>query len=50
MECAEDIAARIASELASMARGAKAARLDTLHYLIEMARLEAEQAAASRRL
>jgi len=48
MERTQETAARIASELARLAREAKAVRLDTLHYLIEMARIEASQAAGER--
>ena len=39
------VARRIADELAGLAREAREARLDTLAYLIEMARLEAGSAA-----
>lgn len=45
MERPQDIAGRIANELAALAREAQAVHLDTLHYLIEMARMEAERSA-----
>lgn len=44
----EEVARRLAGQLASMARDAEAADLPTLGYLIRCARLEARHAAGER--